>query len=100
MMELSKETLDKLAQYGGLFGIVLGILVFALIGGIVALWKANQKQVEAVAALQEKRIQETREMNSHLLAHALKAQEITNGVTSAMTALRETVILSRREGSG
>jgi uncharacterized membrane protein len=88
------EILEKFAEYGGLFGIILGILIIVLIAAVVVLWRTNTKQAEEIKRLQDKRVKEAKEINDSIMAHSLKTQEVVNRMTSAMEGLQNAIFMS------
>jgi hypothetical protein len=92
---MSALVVEKFAQYGGLLGLIVGVMFVALSIAIVSLWKVNNKKDRKIEELQEKRMAESKEMGDSLYDLSLQSQEIMTTMTNAMRSLKEAVLLRR-----
>lgn len=93
---MSEGLIEAFAEHGGLFGLILGLLITGLISAVVVLWRSGVAKEGRIERLQDLRVQESRETADHILKQNLKLQEVASSITNAMESLRDAVILSRR----
>jgi hypothetical protein len=91
---MAVELVEQFAKYGGLIGLMIGVMVVGLGSAVVILWKQNAKLQDKLQEVHDARIEESREMNEHLLNYTNKSNEAITGITMAVNSLKDAFLMT------
>jgi len=92
---LPTETLELFAKYGGLFGLLLGVLILGMGTAITFLWRHNGHLQKTLLEVQNKRVDEAKEVRAELIGQAEDTNSAMREMASAMHALKDAVFIRR-----
>ncbi|MCK5615389.1 hypothetical protein KAR91_76705, partial [Candidatus Pacearchaeota archaeon] len=90
------ELIKQLAKYGGLIGLLFGVIVIGFGFAIVFLWRQNSKLQDKLQEVHDSRIEESMEMNGHLLDYTNKSNEAIMGITIAVNSLKDAFLITNQ----
>ena len=90
---MATNVIIQFAKYGGFIGLLLGVIVVGMAIAVYILWKQNLKLHDRLQEVQDARVEESREMNTHLISSTTKSNEVINGITFAMNSLKDVMIM-------
>ena len=95
-----QETLELFAKYGGLVGLLMGVIILISVGTNYLLWKRLIAVSGKLEEVQEKRVSDAKETNKELLGQAEEYNKTLADTGSAVTALKDAVLLRERDRRG
>lgn len=96
--KMSIAIIKQFAEYGGLIGLIMGVVVVGMGVAITVLWRRGNKLQDAYNALQDKRVDEAKEVAKETRELSTELQKVIFEVTAAMNALKETIVMNARQG--
>lgn len=93
---MSPDLVRQFAEYGGYIGLLMGVMVVGMGAAIVFLWNYKIRLQDALIEVQNKRVEEAKEVRAELLAFSKESNKVTFEITAALSALRDAVILRER----
>jgi hypothetical protein len=92
-----QEQLELFAKYGGLIGLLMGVIIFISVGTNYLLWKRLISAQNKLDEVQEKRVSDAKEVGKGLLEQAGDYNKALTDTGTAVTALRDAVLLRDRD---
>ena len=90
------DVLKQFAEYGGYIGLLMGVMIAGMGTAIVFLWRTKLRLHANLLEVQNKRVEEAKEVRAELLALSRETSKVAFEITAAITALRDAVILRDR----
>jgi uncharacterized membrane-anchored protein YhcB (DUF1043 family) len=98
-----QETVELFAKYGGLIGLLMGVIIVGCGALIYLLWKRihdkDQRIAELTArleAVQEKRVDEAKAVRAELIELANDFTKAVHEMSAASNALKDVVLMGER----
>ena len=88
------ELVKQFAKYGGLIGLLFGVMIVGMLSVIVILWRQNTKLQDKLEEAHDARIEESRDMNELLLNYTNKSHEAVTGITMAVNSLKDAFLMT------
>lgn len=103
-----ESVVKMFADYGGFIGLLIGTIVMGMGTAIVFLWRhivtlnkeLRKKESEhnaQIQAVQDKRVEEAKEVRKELMGLAEDFNKVTHELGSTITALKDAVLLRDRD---
>jgi hypothetical protein len=89
---------ETFARYGGLVGILMAVIILSMGTAIAFLWRHNNHLHEQLLQTQNKRVDESKEVRAELMKLADDFNKAVVGMSAAVTALKDALLVSRRGG--
>jgi uncharacterized membrane protein len=93
---MSPEIIEQFAKYGGYIGLLMGVMIASMCTAIVFLWRHKLRLQDQLIEVQNKRVEEAKEVRAELLAVSKDTSKVTFELTAALSAMRDAVILRER----
>ena len=102
-----QETIELFAKYGGLIGLLVGVMFVSMAVAVVFLWRHNlalhktaveveEKHRTQLQAVQDKRVAEAIEVRKELIGLSEDFNKAVSELNSTINALKDAVLLRDR----
>ncbi len=88
------ETLEMFARYGGFIGLLMAVIILGMGVAVYFLWRHNATLQDRLLEVQNKRVEEAKEVRAAMIEQAHETNEALRVMTSALQSLKDAVMMS------